>query len=328
MTFAGRALFSLMLAWAAGGPAAPELSGTGWVNSGDLDLERFRGKAVVLYFFEETCHNCRGAVPARNDLRRKYAGKPAVFIAVNSGNPKSAVEEYAKSTGFEWPILVDEDRETEERYGRKISLSNVYWFFVVAPDGTCQEFGADLGRTEAHLQALLPGARGLFDGLTVPPELRPATRRLEAGQLGEPVREIFRVLEKDDSGLGEAARRLYSRVALLGEARLKRARDRKAAGDKPGAYDVFAGVERDFPGTPMAREAQREVRLLFQEREVREELHVRGLLDQARAALSRGKAWKAQARTILEGLIRSNPQAPSSSTARRLLKRLDDPAGN
>jgi hypothetical protein len=246
---------------------------------------------------------------------------------VNSGNPRSAVEEYAKSTGFEWPILVDEYRETEERYGRKISLSNVYWFFVVAPDGTFQEFGADLGRAEGHLQALLPGARTLFDGLAVPPELRPVARRLEAGQMGEPVRELFRVLEKDESGLGEAANQLYSRVAPLGEARLKRARERKAAGDKPAAYDGFAGVERDFPGTPMAREAQKEARSLLQEREVREELHARGLLDQARAALARGKAGKAQAQAILEGLLRSNPQTPSSSTARRLLKQLDSSNG-
>jgi hypothetical protein len=54
MTLSGRALFGMMLAWALGGPAAPELSGTGWVNSGELDLERFRGRIVFLYFFEET----------------------------------------------------------------------------------------------------------------------------------------------------------------------------------------------------------------------------------------------------------------------------------
>ena len=32
---------------------APELSGSGWVNAGDLSLERLRGKVVVLYFYEE-----------------------------------------------------------------------------------------------------------------------------------------------------------------------------------------------------------------------------------------------------------------------------------
>lgn len=31
---------------------AVELRGSGWVNSRDLSLERLKGKAVVLYFYE------------------------------------------------------------------------------------------------------------------------------------------------------------------------------------------------------------------------------------------------------------------------------------
>jgi hypothetical protein len=30
-----------------------EFKGSGWVNSRDLNLERLRGKVVVLHFFEE-----------------------------------------------------------------------------------------------------------------------------------------------------------------------------------------------------------------------------------------------------------------------------------
>jgi len=55
MTGFARAALGLALGSALAGPAvAPELSGTGWVNAQNLDLERFRGKAVLLYFFEET----------------------------------------------------------------------------------------------------------------------------------------------------------------------------------------------------------------------------------------------------------------------------------
>ena len=55
MTGCGRALLGMILAWASAGPGtAPELSGAGWVNAQDLDLERFRGKVVLLYFFEES----------------------------------------------------------------------------------------------------------------------------------------------------------------------------------------------------------------------------------------------------------------------------------
>lgn len=35
------------------GTAAPELRGTAWINGRDIELQRLRGKVVVLYFFEE-----------------------------------------------------------------------------------------------------------------------------------------------------------------------------------------------------------------------------------------------------------------------------------
>lgn len=44
----------LALAAPASADKAPELSGTAWVNSKELSLERLRGKVVVLLFFEES----------------------------------------------------------------------------------------------------------------------------------------------------------------------------------------------------------------------------------------------------------------------------------
>lgn len=44
----------LSLAVPARADKAPELSGSGWVNSKELSLERLRGKIVVLLFFEES----------------------------------------------------------------------------------------------------------------------------------------------------------------------------------------------------------------------------------------------------------------------------------
>lgn len=52
--FALTALFLALSTPLATQGAAPELRGSGWVNSREISLERIRGKAVVLYFFEET----------------------------------------------------------------------------------------------------------------------------------------------------------------------------------------------------------------------------------------------------------------------------------
>ena len=43
----------LLLATSTAGAQELDLSGSGWVNSKELDLERLRGKVVALYFYEE-----------------------------------------------------------------------------------------------------------------------------------------------------------------------------------------------------------------------------------------------------------------------------------
>jgi len=44
------AMFIPAAAWA---QESFELKGTGWVNAKEIQLERLKGKVVVLYFFEE-----------------------------------------------------------------------------------------------------------------------------------------------------------------------------------------------------------------------------------------------------------------------------------
>lgn len=43
----------LLMAAASADAQELDLSGSGWVNSKELDLARLRGKVVALYFYEE-----------------------------------------------------------------------------------------------------------------------------------------------------------------------------------------------------------------------------------------------------------------------------------
>ena len=47
-------LAALLVPAAAWAQSSLELKGSGWVNAKDIQLERLKGKVVVVYFFEET----------------------------------------------------------------------------------------------------------------------------------------------------------------------------------------------------------------------------------------------------------------------------------
>ena len=56
-----------------------------WINSSPLSLQQLRGKAVFLWFFEETCPQCREKWPSMIERAQQMKDQPIVFIAVNSG---------------------------------------------------------------------------------------------------------------------------------------------------------------------------------------------------------------------------------------------------
>ena len=94
---AGAVLTSLLVAGAAGGAATGQAADdafrlpdqpAAWVNSPPISLSALKGKAAVLWFYEEQCPNCKKKWPALLAAAKQYEGQPIVFIAVNSGNSR------------------------------------------------------------------------------------------------------------------------------------------------------------------------------------------------------------------------------------------------
>jgi len=89
---AGAVLTSLLVAGTAGSAAAQESPGgefrlpdqpAAWVNSTPISLSALKGKAAVLWFYDEQCPNCKKKWPALQAEAKKYDGKAILFIAVN-----------------------------------------------------------------------------------------------------------------------------------------------------------------------------------------------------------------------------------------------------
>src|SRR5262245_41779356 len=67
-----------------------------WINAPPLSAEMLKGKGAVIWFYEEQCPNCRNKWPGMYELAKKYEGQPVLFMAVNSGNSRDAVQEYVQ----------------------------------------------------------------------------------------------------------------------------------------------------------------------------------------------------------------------------------------
>ena len=90
------------------GKPAPALQLNGWLNTKDLDLEKLKGKIVVLDFWATWCGPCIAAIPHTNEMMQKYADKGVVIIGVCHQRGAEKMAATAKEKGIKYPIAVDQ----------------------------------------------------------------------------------------------------------------------------------------------------------------------------------------------------------------------------
>jgi len=246
-------------------------------------------------------------------MRKEYEGKPVVFIAVNSGNPKSAVEGYAKSTKFEWPILVDEAGETEKAFGTKISLQNIYQWFLVDPEGRSSPAGFDVPAIKAKIDGMLPRAKFTFDGIAVPAKLKPFAQEIELGHYDPAVSILF--ASKD-----EAAKAMAEKLRPVAESVLEKAKAADGEGRKYAAWTEYARLAAWFKKTDYEKTETAAMAELKKDKGVQEELAAKQMLDQAKALMATGKKPdRAGAVGVLEALRKKYPDTEAKKEADRLI---------
>ena len=238
---------------------------------------------------------------------------------MNSGNPKSAVESYAQETKFEWPILVDEARETEKQAGLEISLQNIYQWLVVDPEGKIHKAGSSQQGAEALIEKFLPSAKLLFDGVQIPDRLKPLARDIELGIYEPGVAEIASLASRSGSGLPEAAKAMYEKLKPTAESGLERGKAAKEGGQLWTAYKEFEAVALAFKRTPYEKTATAALSELRKDKPIKDELAARQLLAQAKAFRATGKKNDAaQAQAILQALQKRYPDTESAKVAAAL----------
>ncbi len=116
----GAALLALLVWKVAGGsaseveglrkgktPPAPGFSLPRLTGEGEISLDSYRGKAVVVNFWASWCVPCKTEAPVLESAWRKYRHRGLVVIGVNSQDLSSDARRFARRVGWTYPLVRD-----------------------------------------------------------------------------------------------------------------------------------------------------------------------------------------------------------------------------
>jgi cytochrome c biogenesis protein CcmG/thiol:disulfide interchange protein DsbE len=114
------------------GLPAPGISG-GTLQDRTFDLDRSRGRWVLVNFFATWCVPCRNEHPELVAFQREHAqaGDADVVSVIYDDEPGAAAAFFDEAGGA-WPVVLDPDGRLALDYG----VAQVPESYLIAPDGT------------------------------------------------------------------------------------------------------------------------------------------------------------------------------------------------
>lgn len=242
-----------------------------WINSAPMSRANLKGKAALLWFFEEDCPRCRAKWPDLIKTAQEFEGKPIVFIAVNSGSPRREIEQYIRETRIPWPVVLDPNREFEKAVGvNEISLQNIHQVQLLMPDGEFQT--GQWSNVKASAEKALADASFKVDPEGIPASLKSAWVDLEFGRYSEAAAPIKRSLNSSNDEVKAAAEKLNAHVQAEIESELKAAEQAKTEGDAWKAYQSYQAAVDRFGDYDLPSTVRTELRELARDKSVKDEL--------------------------------------------------------
>jgi len=141
------------------GKLAPDLDAATWVNCQPVTLSAFRGKTVVLAFWDSADKSREGFVPFLNALLSKRQGSNIEIVSIHSAGAEiAALKQFVSGHGIKFPVAVDKlatnkiyRGATFERY----NIKTVPSVFIIDAEGKVRYQDVPLRAVEEALKATL-----------------------------------------------------------------------------------------------------------------------------------------------------------------------------
>lgn len=97
------------------GQQAPDFSLTD-LDGKPIRLRDLRGRPVILHFWATWCPVCRQETPTLQAVNQRYRSRGIAWLGINLRERPERVQEFARSFGLAFPILIDIDGSVAGRY--------------------------------------------------------------------------------------------------------------------------------------------------------------------------------------------------------------------
>lgn len=133
---------------------APELTLTD-TQGVSHSLADYRGQVVLINLWATWCIPCTKEMPTLQSFYNKHKDRGFVILAINDGDPKPDVLQFAKDYGLTFPIWLDPTYIATEQAFKTMNLPSS---FVIERDGTVQLMwvgGISSQMLETHVAPLI-----------------------------------------------------------------------------------------------------------------------------------------------------------------------------
>jgi peroxiredoxin len=131
------------------------------LDGGEVRLDKYRGRTVVVNFWATWCAPCVAEMPSLVRLRAKLSPAGVEVLGVNLQENAARIRPFAQRLGLDFPILRDHDGAVTKAWGARVFPTT----FVVGPDQRIAlvaigDIDWDAPEVEARIRAVAgkPGA--------------------------------------------------------------------------------------------------------------------------------------------------------------------------
>lgn len=266
------------------GESAPEIEATFTNTEGDVSIEKYKGRIVLLFFFKTTdSASMDEAVPILNEVH-KDQGRNVVIIGLT---PESRQDAESIVGGKEIRFIVGYESQADQSY----SVPGYPWIYMVDTMGVVANRFHPLDQLEDKLQAQMnktppAGAdtKSLQNRYT---RARTAYNDSEFGKAYTLAKDVRNVVDAESS-LGKMTAKLLEEIEEKAKRWLDEAKQAAEKDDFTKACRILAEISVRFEGTDLAGDAENEIGRLMGNREVKPK--IRKALNNAKGELLNDQA--------------------------------------